>query len=170
MMTEDGEMVGSISGGCLESDLFGWTEQAIKEASPLLKNYDLSEDEVWSLGIGCKGSLEILILPVEEKDPFWKKTDELLNKEEKFSLIMEVPSGLRVLVNKNGYDSGRWGETKEDRRTTYIEYAKLRGNYFGFHGNDARNRLNEIFSFNSANLFNIQNDLDNKIREYEIRS
>lgn len=102
MMAEDGEMVGSISGGCLESDIFGWAEQAMKEKTPLLKHYDLNEDEIWGLGIGCKGSLEIFILPVEESDPFWKTTDELLNKEEEFSLIMEVPTGLKTLVNKNG--------------------------------------------------------------------
>ncbi|KMY51901.1 YdcF family protein [Peribacillus loiseleuriae] len=41
-------------------------------------------------------------------------------------------------VPDNGYDSSRWWKTKEGRQTTYMEYAKLTGNFFGFHGNDAK--------------------------------
>lgn len=106
MMAENGDMYGSISGGCLESDIFGWAEQAMQQKTPLVKNYDLSENEIWSLGIGCKGSLEIFILPVQENDSFWKLTDELLNEGEGFSIILEVPTGIKTLMNKDGYVLG----------------------------------------------------------------
>ncbi|MFC3884801.1 YdcF family protein [Bacillus songklensis] len=45
------------------------------------------------------------------------------------------------------YDPGRWWATKEGRQTTYIEYIKLVGNFFGFHGNDAKKELKNMFSF-----------------------
>ena len=51
-------------------------------------------------------------------------------------------------VSDTGYDSSRWWATREDRKATYIEYAKLVGNYFGFHGNEAKDVLNKIFSIN----------------------
>jgi xanthine dehydrogenase accessory factor len=94
--------MGTISGGCLEGDIYGYAEKAIQDATPLLKNYDLSENEIWSLGIGCKGSLEILILPAKKEDPFWETTDKLLKEEEEFSFILEVPLGVKALVTKYG--------------------------------------------------------------------
>ena len=41
-------------------------------------------------------------------------------------------------VPGNGYTPSRWWTTEENRRTTFIEYTKLAGNYFGFHGKDAK--------------------------------
>ncbi|MEH7012408.1 XdhC family protein [Neobacillus niacini] len=102
MMVEDAEMIGTISGGCLESDIFGYAEKALQDGTPMIKNYDLSENEIWSLGIGCKGSLEILILPAKKEDPFWKSTVKLLNKGDEFSFILEVPTGMKALVTKYG--------------------------------------------------------------------
>ena len=102
MMANDGEMMGTISGGCLESDLFSYVEKALKEERPMIKNYDLSENEIWSLGIGCKGSLEILILPVQEEDPFWRLTEKFINLEEEFSFILEVPTGVKAILTNKG--------------------------------------------------------------------
>ena len=102
MMAEDMEMVGTISGGCLEGDLFAYAEKAMKEESPILKNYDLDENEIWGLGIGCKGSLEIFILPIQENESFWELTKQQIQREEEFCLITEIPSGVKALVSKDG--------------------------------------------------------------------
>lgn len=102
MMAEDGRIFGTISGGCLESDLFGWAELAMQEGKPRLQRYDLSESEVWSLGIGCKGLLEIGILPVNPQDRFWLQVDEVLQREEGVSLILEIMNGARALLKADG--------------------------------------------------------------------
>lgn len=102
MMAENAEMVGTISGGCLEGDIYSYALEAIQEDTPMIKNYDLSDNEIWSLGIGCKGSLEIFIMPAKEEDSFWESTEKLLNHEEEFSLILEVPTGVKALVTKYG--------------------------------------------------------------------
>ncbi|MEH7249413.1 XdhC family protein [Neobacillus niacini] len=102
MMAEDAEMKGTISGGCLEGDIYGYAEKAIQDGMPLIKNYDLSDNEIWSLGIGCKGSLEILILPAKKDDPFWGFADKLINEEEEFSMVLEVPTGIKSFVTKYG--------------------------------------------------------------------
>ncbi|MDR7079339.1 xanthine/CO dehydrogenase XdhC/CoxF family maturation factor [Neobacillus niacini] len=102
MMAEDAEMMGTISGGCLEGDIYGYAEKALQKGTPTIKNYDLSDNEIWSLGIGCKGSLEILILPAKREDPFWDITDKLLNDEEEFSFIIEIQTGVKAIVTKYG--------------------------------------------------------------------
>ncbi|CAM3477307.1 XdhC family protein [Hydrogenibacillus schlegelii] len=99
MMTESGKMLGSLSGGCLESDLYGWAEKAIKEEKPRLVQYDLSESEMWTLGIGCKGTMEVAIFPIHPDDPFWRAVREAVARDGLISLAIELPEGVRVLFN-----------------------------------------------------------------------
>ncbi len=109
MMASDGKMLGTLSGGCLESDLLGWSEKALEINMPLLPRYDLSENELWSLGIGCKGSLEILILPVETEEPFWKAVSQYIQKDIPVTMILELPSGVRAVIDDDGRE---WGDTE----------------------------------------------------------
>ncbi|MBX6394649.1 MAG: XdhC family protein [Alicyclobacillaceae bacterium] len=99
MMTEKGKMLGTLSGGCLESDLYGWAEKAMEEGQPRLVHYDLSESELWSLGIGCKGTMEIAIFPVTSDDPFWKSVREAVAEDRVISLAIELPAGTRVVFD-----------------------------------------------------------------------
>lgn len=61
LITETGEMVGTLSGGCVENDLVEYTKQ-IKN-KPLLISYDATseEDLLWGFGLGCKGTVQILL-------------------------------------------------------------------------------------------------------------
>ncbi|WP_126426897.1 XdhC family protein [Brevibacillus marinus] len=107
MMAADGQMHGTLSGGCLESDLLEWAKEAIRQSIPLARQYDLSENELWSLGIGCKGSLEILIVPVEPDDRFWQTARTVIEADRPVTLILEIPNGIRALLDENG---NGWGD------------------------------------------------------------
>jgi xanthine dehydrogenase accessory factor len=99
MMTETGKMLGTLSGGCLESDLYGWAEKAMQEGEPRIVNYDLSENELWSLGIGCKGILEVAIFPIRPEDPFWQSVREAVAQDRAVSLVIELPTGARAVFD-----------------------------------------------------------------------
>ncbi|MGK7887545.1 MAG: XdhC family protein [Crocosphaera sp.] len=61
LITETGEMVGTLSGGCVENDIFQYTKRIANE--PLLITYDATseEDLIWGFGLGCKGAVQILL-------------------------------------------------------------------------------------------------------------
>jgi xanthine dehydrogenase accessory factor len=107
MMAADGQMFGTLSGGCLESDLFEWSKEAMRQNMPMTRQYDLSENELWSLGIGCKGSLEVLIVPVDPHDSFWQSVITAIQEDRPFSLVLEIPTGVRALLDPNG---NGWGD------------------------------------------------------------
>jgi xanthine dehydrogenase accessory factor len=70
LMAPDGSMVGTVSGGCLEGDLYVRAEPLFTGGGgPFLVDYDLSEDEMWSLGIGCKGRITVWVRPAGEPLP-----------------------------------------------------------------------------------------------------
>ncbi|MER1999754.1 MAG: XdhC family protein, partial [Lysinibacillus sp.] len=93
LMTSSGKMVGSVSGGCLEPDLYGWAEKVFETGKPLIHDYDLSETEIWSLGIGCKGDLQFLFLPVLPNDFRWQQVQRLLQQQRSFSLMVNMYTG-----------------------------------------------------------------------------
>jgi len=62
LIDEDGKTTGLISGGCLEPDVAITAQQVMEKGEPLLKEYDMDEETVWGLGLGCPG---IVLLYIE---------------------------------------------------------------------------------------------------------
>jgi xanthine/CO dehydrogenase XdhC/CoxF family maturation factor len=64
LLTEAGQIVGAISGGCLESDVFERAKPLLLENSQsILVQYDTtaSDDVIWGMGMGCNGIVQVLI-------------------------------------------------------------------------------------------------------------
>jgi xanthine/CO dehydrogenase XdhC/CoxF family maturation factor len=66
LIAADGEYAGLLSGGCLESDLHDHALQVIASGRARVITYDTggSDDLLWGLGVGCEGSMQILLLRV----------------------------------------------------------------------------------------------------------
>lgn len=68
MLVDEAEnIIGMISGGCLESDVAEEAKSVIKSGMPILKTYELDEDLVWGLGLGCPGTVKIYIEPINPR-------------------------------------------------------------------------------------------------------
>ncbi len=70
LVTEDGEITGAISGGCLEGDALRKAQFAIYQQKNKLEIYDSTDDEDNKLGVqlGCNGIVYILFEPVNSDD------------------------------------------------------------------------------------------------------
>jgi xanthine/CO dehydrogenase XdhC/CoxF family maturation factor len=51
----------SLSGGCLEPTVAEAAALVIATGDPVIVSYDLAEDSIWGLGIGCSGAVDIRI-------------------------------------------------------------------------------------------------------------
>src|SRR5262245_821440 len=69
----DGELIGSISGGCLESDVYEVSVGVVEQNCPEMVTYDTNaeNENVWGLGLGCNGTVEVLVEPLT-----WWRTPE----------------------------------------------------------------------------------------------
>ncbi|AMR29296.1 hypothetical protein A0257_20800 [Hymenobacter psoromatis] len=67
LVTEDGELTGAISGGCLEGDARQRARRAIFQGEPALVTYDTrdEDDPRHGLGPGCQGVVRILLEPLD---------------------------------------------------------------------------------------------------------
>lgn len=66
LITDDGNWVGSISGGCLEGDALRKARQVMTSGVPKTVTYDTREESNQNLGIGlgCNGVIDVLIEPI----------------------------------------------------------------------------------------------------------
>lgn len=67
VITDDNDSVGSITAGCLEDEVSALAESVLADGEPRIEQFDLtSTDDVWGLGIGCNGVVDILLDPLDE--------------------------------------------------------------------------------------------------------
>jgi xanthine dehydrogenase accessory factor len=66
LVTDEGEITGAISGGCLEGDALRKAQLAIAQHKPRLVTYDTSDDSDRSIGVqlGCEGIIQVLFEPI----------------------------------------------------------------------------------------------------------
>jgi xanthine/CO dehydrogenase XdhC/CoxF family maturation factor len=77
VVREDGSYECLLSGGCLEPAVAEAAARVIETGVPIVAQYDLEADSVWSLGIGCSGAVDIHIERLET-DPVTRAWLDLL--------------------------------------------------------------------------------------------
>ena len=62
----DGRFEGSVSGGCVESDIMATAAEVIAGAPFQLKHYGVADAAAWDVGLPCGGKIDVLVQPVSE--------------------------------------------------------------------------------------------------------
>jgi xanthine dehydrogenase accessory factor len=60
-VSETGQMCGSVSGGCVENDVFEHARQVIETGEPQLLSYGISDDDALTVGLPCGGEIDVLV-------------------------------------------------------------------------------------------------------------
>ena len=66
LVAADGRFAGSISGGCVEYDVFALAERVLAGAPASLQLYGTPDPGVWLPGLPCGGQIGVLVQPVSE--------------------------------------------------------------------------------------------------------
>ena len=64
-ISESGKMCGSVSGGCVESDVFENAREVFETGEPRLVSYGFTDDEAWSVGLPCGGEIDVFLERLE---------------------------------------------------------------------------------------------------------
>jgi xanthine/CO dehydrogenase XdhC/CoxF family maturation factor len=60
-----GAMCGSVSGGCVEGDVYQQAREILAGGEARLVSYGISDDEAWSVGLPCGGEIDVFLERVE---------------------------------------------------------------------------------------------------------
>ncbi|TMH60249.1 MAG: XdhC family protein [Betaproteobacteria bacterium] len=104
---DDGQIVGSVSGGCVEDDLVEKVREKFAAAKkPELVTYGVTNEEATRWGLPCGGTLQLVLEPVTETSGL----SDLLAKIQSQQLVkrrVEMESGRATL------EPGRWQDVLE---------------------------------------------------------
>jgi xanthine dehydrogenase accessory factor len=102
---DDGQIAGSVSGGCIEDDLIEKVRQgALALSAPARIKYGISAEEANRFGLPCGGTLELVLEPVGENS----HVDELLNalaEGRRVRRTLDLKTGAVELEAGNGADA-----------------------------------------------------------------
>ena len=60
-VSESGQMCGSVSGGCVESDVYENAREVLETGQPKLLSYGIADEEAWSVGLPCGGEIDVFV-------------------------------------------------------------------------------------------------------------
>jgi xanthine dehydrogenase accessory factor len=60
----EGEIAGSVSGGCVEGAVVAEALDAIEAGAPVMLEYGVSDDDAFAVGLACGGTIRVLVEPV----------------------------------------------------------------------------------------------------------
>ena len=64
-VNEDGEVAGSVSGGCVEGAVVSEALEVLASGEPRLCTFGYSDDEAFSVGLTCGGTIRIFVEPLD---------------------------------------------------------------------------------------------------------
>ena len=60
-VTRSGRIVGSVSGGCVESAVTAAAMETLADQRPQLLDYGISSERAWEVGLACGGQLQVFV-------------------------------------------------------------------------------------------------------------
>jgi xanthine dehydrogenase accessory factor len=66
-VSPDGEVVGSVSGGCVEGAVYDLAGEVRASGQPVLRRYGISDDDAFAVGLTCGGIIDIFVEPASRE-------------------------------------------------------------------------------------------------------
>ena len=63
VVTADGRLAGSVSGGCVEGAAFDEIQRARADGVDRVIRYGISDEQAWDVGLACGGTIDVLVEP-----------------------------------------------------------------------------------------------------------
>ena len=112
-VSEGGELAGSVSGGCVENEVYGLAREALAGGPPALASYGISDELGLSVGLPCGGEIDVFVDAYEPE-----LIERLLTAAEReepavlYEVVSGEPLGAKVLAFEGGEALGDgFGET-----------------------------------------------------------
>ncbi|GGB20083.1 XdhC/CoxI family protein [Sphingomonas metalli] len=96
LVHEDGRFEGSVSGGCVESDILQTAAEVIAGAPFQVKRYGVADQSAWEVGLPCGGEIAVMVQPVsaEAFDPeLFDRIAEARERGEALSVTTDLATG-----------------------------------------------------------------------------
>jgi len=95
-ISEGGELAGSVSGGCVENEVYEAAREVLRGGEPQLLTYGISDDLALSVGLPCGGEIDVW---VDEPDPaLLVRLEEVVRDDGRAVVLTDLENGAQRLV------------------------------------------------------------------------
>ena len=132
LVSSNSEMVGSVSGGCVEGNVVEEALQCLQNSQPRLLEYGIDNSSPWSVGLACGGQIKVFIEPVFPAALpngfnfiFFSRLIELINTGQPFliaSIIDGEKTGEKGLYSSQGWVFGDAEEGWVNKISPHLEH------------------------------------------------
>jgi xanthine dehydrogenase accessory factor len=115
-VSRSGEVVGSVSGGCIESALYEIAQEVLADGTSRVEVFSVSDDDAIGVGLTCGGTIEVFVQAVGADFTEFGQVCERIEADTPVVVVTEVRPGApaRHLVVEHGRRSGDLDATKDE--------------------------------------------------------
>lgn len=122
-VSESGLLFGSVSGGCVESDVAVQAREVIADGVPRILPYGIADEDARSVGLPCGGEIDVFVAPVSDAE-LVTRLRRLVEDGERGQLTTVVDgerAGEMVLELDGAARAERPALIQEDGQTLFVE-------------------------------------------------
>jgi xanthine dehydrogenase accessory factor len=99
-ISEHGELAGSVSGGCVENEVYETARGVLGGAPPQVMSYGISDEQAWSVGLPCGGEIDVFVeqLPIADAQALASRVE----RGERFTRTTVLDASGREFVEEFG--------------------------------------------------------------------
>jgi xanthine dehydrogenase accessory factor len=108
LVTRNGKMAGSVSGGCVENDIVTRAQAVLDDGVPVLARYGIADDSELAVGLTC-AEIEVFLEPFQATPPWLALWEGLARNEPAVVAVALAPAPIAGRVVVVGADGGAHG-------------------------------------------------------------
>jgi xanthine dehydrogenase accessory factor len=106
LVREDGHLVGSVSGGCVEGAVIFGSKQIMKENKTELMEFGVADEDAWSVGLSCGGKISVFVCPRNRiEDGLFQKLCNVKNSRESAIIECNIENGSISIIKDKTLES-----------------------------------------------------------------
>jgi xanthine dehydrogenase accessory factor len=91
IVSSEGQMAGSVSGGCVETTVYEEMMDVLAGGPPRTLHFGITDDMIWDVGLACGGAIDVLVHKLEQ--PMVAAFSDRVEKGEAVALATTVSEG-----------------------------------------------------------------------------
>jgi xanthine dehydrogenase accessory factor len=118
-MTRSGRMAGSVSGGCVEADVFERAIQTLHSGQPTLVKYGIADESAFQVGLSCGGSIEVLI-ELFIPDSAWEALRQAVEYQQPAAFAVGLAPHALLGRKLTMLEQGKWAGSIDSSLDRYV--------------------------------------------------
>jgi xanthine dehydrogenase accessory factor len=97
-VSSSGEIAGSVSGGCVEHEVYEEANNVLANGTTKLVTYGISDEQAWDAGLPCGGEIDVLLSPLD--DDILTRSKYAHATEQRAAVLMPLEEGTPTFVGE----------------------------------------------------------------------